>query len=123
MIKNYKSGERHTVIEYRLVFDDGCYSGFSFPCDVNGKLLEDEITNPAAYKNYQFCLEHPEQFVRFNEIESREYTQRDNPTGTCHCGNHVVLYDAYMGACQCEKCGQWYNLFGQELVDPKYWEN
>jgi hypothetical protein len=24
---------------------------------------------------------------------------------------------------RCEKCGQWYNLFGQALVDPEYWED
>jgi hypothetical protein len=28
-----------------------------------------------------------------------------------------------MGACQCENCGQWYNIFGQELIDPEYWED
>ena len=33
----------------------------------------------------------------------------------------IEMYNAYMGACECPCCGQWYNLFGQSLIDPKYW--
>lgn len=32
------------------------------------------------------------------------------------------LVNQYQGACPCPKCGQWYNLFGQELINPQYWE-
>lgn len=28
-----------------------------------------------------------------------------------------------MGACQCPKCGKWYNIFGQALLDPEFWED
>lgn len=42
--------------------------------------------------------------------------------GTCHCGGTVELTDEYMGACECPNCGQWYNLFGQELLPPDMWE-
>ena len=34
----------------------------------------------------------------------------------------VYLYDRYRAACQCPKCGRWYNLFGQELLPPEMWE-
>ena len=42
--------------------------------------------------------------------------------GTCICGEEVSLWDQYYGACECPKCGRWYNLFGQELVAPEHWE-
>ena len=58
----------------------------------------------------------------FNKIIEYEHSIRDNAHGTCECGNEVELYDEYYGACQCEKCGKWYNLFGQELNPPTYWE-
>jgi hypothetical protein len=27
-----------------------------------------------------------------------------------------------MGANECPHCGQWYNVFGQELLPPDQWE-
>lgn len=45
-----------------------------------------------------------------------------NPAvGKCSCGREVILDADYSGAVQCG-CGRWYNLFGQELRDPRYWE-
>ena len=37
-------------------------------------------------------------------------------------GNLLELWDQYYGACRCPKCGKWYNLFGQSLLSPDYWE-
>ena len=122
MLKNYIPASHHTVTEYELVFDDGVFNGYGFPCDANGKLLQSEEENPVAHENMRRCLEHPERFVRFNKILKHERRARDNAHGTCSCGHEVELWDQYMGACQCEKCGRWYNLFGQELVAPEYWE-
>ena len=46
-----------------------------------------------------------------------------NPAiGKCSCGNEFELVDQYAGACECEKCHQWYNLFGQELLPPDKWD-
>ena len=47
---------------------------------------------------------------------------REPAHGICRCGEEVTLIDEYMGSCQCENCGQWYNLFGQELLPPNQWE-
>ncbi len=121
-MKNYTPGEYRTAIDYELVFDDGRNNGFGFPCDRDGKLLESEEQNPAAYENYRKCLEHPERFSRFNKVVQHERTVRDNAHGTCSCGNEVELYNAYNGCCQCEKCGRWYNIFGQELLPPDQWK-
>lgn len=122
MLKNYTPANYHTITEYELVFDDGHYNGFGFPCDANGKLLQSEEENPAAHANLRRCLEHPEKFGRFNKIIKHERSVMDNAHGTCACGNEVELWDSYLGACQCEKCGKWYNLFGQELLPPENWE-
>lgn len=120
MIQNYTPSQYRTIIEYSKVFDDGHRNGFSFPCDENGRVFDD--LNPAALKNYNWCLENPERFVRFDKVVKESWTVRDDAHGTCHCGNEVYLYDEYYGACQCGECGQWYNLSGQELLPPEDWQ-
>jgi hypothetical protein len=120
MIQNYVPAQNRTIIEYNLVFDDGYNNGFSFACDENGKVYED-LPIPAL-KNYKWCLENPNKFVRFNKVVKDSGTVRDDAHGTCHCGNEVYLHNDYYGACQCDECGQWYNLFGQELLPPEDWQ-
>jgi len=121
MIKNYKPATYETIKEYYLVFDDGHHNGFAFPCDKNGTLLRN--VPDEAIKNYQNCLKTPEKFIRFNKIIIEEYRYRNNASGTCSCGNKVELRDEYYGSCQCEKCGQWYNMLGQLLLPPSEWED
>jgi hypothetical protein len=121
MIKNYVPAECRTETRYDIVFDDGYGNGWCFPCDANGEFLDK--TNECAYANYLEALKHPEKYVRYNKIVSQKYTVKDNAHGTCICGNEVELYDSYYGACQCEKCGRWYNIFGQELLPPDQWEH
>lgn len=121
MLKNYMPKKYYTVTTYEIVFDDGANNGFGFPCNESGKILDD-ITD-AAKENYIWCLEHPEKFVRFNKVIKLERRTYDNAHGTCGCGNEVELYNEYLGACQCEQCGRWYNLFGQELLPPERWED
>lgn len=120
MINNYVSAQYTTIVEYDLVFDDGYHNGFAFPCDENGVLLDG--VPECAMENYKWCLERPDKFVRFNKVVKNERRVRENAYGTCACGNKVELYDEYYGACQCEKCGQWYNLSGQELLPPEDWQ-
>lgn len=122
MINNFKPGEYVEKIEHELVFDDGCGNGFAFPCDENGKaLMPDE--NHAAWNNLAWCLTQPERFARFNKVVSWKRKWRENNTGTCHCGQEMELYNEYLGACQCPKCGRWYNVWGQELNDPSTWSD
>ncbi len=120
MISNYTPSTFETSVEYNLVFDDGHHNGFGFPCDDKGQIFKD--LSPEAYANYNFCLEHPERFSRFNKVVKSEYRVKVPAFGTCHCGAKVELVNMYHGACQCEKCGQWYNLSGQELLPPEEWQ-
>lgn len=108
-------------MEFHIVFDDGeGTAGCWFACDSSGKVNEN--LPKEAKTNLEYCLTHPEDFKRWNEIKrtEREYTEPAH--GTCACGTEVELYDQYYGACQCPKCGRWYNLFGQSLLPPEQWE-
>ena len=117
MINNYTPAEWKEDIIYELVFLDRDNNGFTFPCSSDGE----PILNPAAKKNYDFCMAHPEKFVIYNKVVGYKQRYKENAHGTCHCGEQIELYDEYLGACQCPKCGQWYNLFGQELEPPSQW--
>lgn len=116
-------GERKERISYGLRFFRDCTGGFEFPCDENGKVLDN--LNPAAKENYAWCMENPQEFeYSFNEIKKYVTHYREPDTGTCDCcGETFELYNEYLGACECPKCGQWYNLFGQKLNHPSTWSD
>lgn len=118
MIKNFRPSEWKTRTWFELCFDDGHNNGLGFPCEEDGTPL---IDNPAAQRNYEWALLHPEKFVRFNKVVRHTQEYRENPRGTCHCGEEIELWNEYLGACECPNCGRWYNLFGQELNRPETW--
>ena len=111
-----------TEVYYRRDFQrigepEGC--GFSFNCDEAGELNRE---NKAQMENYTYALSHPEQFEDRGRVRyQREYMEPAQ--GICACGARVVLNNQYLGACECPGCGQWYNLFGQELLPPELWED
>ena len=122
MIKNYVPAERKKEISYDLIFYyNEERGGFGFPCDQAGNLLPFRFD--AARENYEYCMAHPEEFETFAEVRKFVSRYTEPAHGTCTCGSEVTLYDQYCGACQCEKCGRWYNLFGQELLPPEQWES
>ena len=120
MLKNVTRAEWKTDYWYELVFDDGHNCGYGFPCDEDGNVKD---LPPAAAANLEWCRNHPEEFVRSGEVVRCSNRYREPAKGLCSCGQWVYLVDEYMGACQCERCGKWYNLFGQELQSPEYWED
>lgn len=120
MLEIIKKRTRETITEYYIEFSykDDPTAGFSFPADSNGELLLDKLTE-AAKINYENCL--TDDRLTEAEFKARVYTYSDPAIGKCVCGSEVVLNGSYLGADRCE-CGRWYNLSGQELRDPKYWE-
>lgn len=48
---------------------------------------------------------------------------REPNSGVCHCGHRIELYNEYLGACECPYCGQWWNIFGQELKPVEQWKD
>ena len=120
MLKNITRPENKVVVSYDLTFDDGHHNGFGFPCDRDGNLLPG--LSEAALDNLKWAQAHPEQFRRYNEVVRYDHHYTEPGHGTCCCGQEVILEDRYYGACQCDNCGRWYNLYGQELLPPEYWE-
>ena len=121
MLKNYVPAEYHTITEYEVrFFVDNC-GGMAFPCDKDGNILTEKMS-PCAIENYHRCMENPDKYAIFNKVVTNHYQVRDEAHGTCSCGKEVYLCNEYYGACQCEHCGQWYNLFGQEILPPDEWE-
>lgn len=120
MLKNITPRKPVEIVDRAIEFTDFDGCGYTFDCDENGN---PKFACDAAKKNYEYAMAHPEEFpCEFNKFVTRKRTFIEPGYGTCHCGALVTLINEYMGACQCPKCGQWYNLFGQELIDPKYWE-
>lgn len=111
--------EREYYLEYR--WKDDPDAGFSFPANPDETPVLENMSDDMK-KNYEFCLNSPDKLDYF--FNDYEITYVEPAVGLCHCGTAVALDAdfAYHSAVQCEKCGQWYNLFGQKLVDPEYWE-
>ena len=111
---------REVIVEHRIEFDNtahpGC--GFTFEADESWNPV---FNNEYARRNYESCLLDKDHFDGpYNR--TREYHVTKPAVGRCDCGCEVPLTNQYMGACQCDRCGQWYNMFGQELLDPTCWE-
>lgn len=126
MLKIIRERNTYTKTEYYIEFTDEEGCGFSFPCDSNGNIQfsDDKELGRAQRDNYDYAMSNKEHYTRqFAELVARRYTVTDNAVGRCICGEEVELYDQYQGACSCPKCGQWYNIYGQSLVDPEYWED
>lgn len=124
MLKNYTPSEWKEETYYERVFDDGRGNGLCFsPCDEDGNLLpwQDEAVNEARRRNLESALAHPEKYVRFNKVIKRTHEYKEPAYGLCECGAEFPMFNEYMGACECPGCGQWYNLFGQELLPPDQW--
>lgn len=108
--------EVRRTIEFEWPKDRG--AGYSFDAD--------ELWNPIfrcelGKENYEACMSGKYKidgpFRRTTKVTRMEPAQ-----GKCSCGTIVELIDQYHGACQCHGCGQWYNIFGQKLVSPEYWQ-
>ena len=124
-IKIIKERERVQVKEFCIDFDligDFPGNGFTFNTETwDGEPKFHSDYEDIQRKNYDYCNAHPELYERIPRVKTWSYIE--NAVGKCICGNEVELYDQYQGACECPECGRWYNLFGQELLNPEYWEH
>ena len=120
MLKIIKERTPETIIDRYIEFKykDDPNAGFVFPALPNSEPDFEQMSKEAIL-NYNNCLNDDRLEEPEFRVEKREYM---NPAvGQCVCGAEVVLDADYAGAVRCE-CGRWYNLFGQSLRDPKYWE-
>ena len=120
MLKIIKERTPEIIIDRYIEFNykDDPDAGFMFPARENGE-PDFEHMPPEAKANYEKCLTDNRLTEPEFIVDKRTYM--NYAVGRCSCGAKVVLDCDYIGAVRCE-CGKWYNLFGQELIDPKYWE-
>lgn len=114
--------EKHWVHEFWWETPLG--GGYSFDVAPNGELLA--VAPKEARANYEYALTLP--FVNGRQlydagVKEHKNTYVEPAVGRCRCGELVTLAPYYMGATSCPKCGQWYNVTGQELIPPQYWED
>ena len=120
MISNYIESHRVEITECEIHFYVDSGGGLAFPCDEDGTPI---LTNPAAKANYEYAMSHPEKYpYEWNRVYRSKRSYWEPPSGTCKCGEHITLTNQYHGACECPSCGQWYNIFGQELLSPEDWD-
>ena len=120
MLKIIKERTPETITDYiiEFIYKDDPNAGFVFPALPNGDPDFQHMPKEAIL-NYNNCLNDDRLDGPKFKVEKREYMTP--AVGKCSCGREVILDADYMGTVQCE-CGRWYNLFGQELKDPRYWE-
>lgn len=83
------------------------------PTDADGKPCSDASCE--WWKNYlSACADDN----LYSKVDTYENSYTEPAVGLCDCGNHVELTDQFYGSCECSKCGQWYNLFGQKCLSP-----
>jgi hypothetical protein len=120
MLKILKERTPEVIIERHInfVYKADPNAGFIFPAKANGEPDFNKMC-PEAIENYRNCLMDGRFIEPEFVVDKRTYM---NPAvGKCVCGAEVILDSDYYGAVRCD-CGRWYNLFGQSLKDPKYWE-
>ena len=120
MLKIIKERTPETLVDFRIEFTykNDPNAGFCFPATSKGE-PDLFFMSKEAQANYEKCL--TDDRLIGPEFTKNERTYMSPAVGLCSCGKEVVLDADYQGAVRCD-CGRWYNLFGQELRDPEYWE-
>lgn len=99
-----RSIEIKTVRYIDFDFDgDPQKGGYRFDADESFNPVFDPQFADTQRESYQRCESDP----RYVRKEITEEVRITHPAiRQCTCGNAVELVDQYMGACQCDKCGQ-----------------
>lgn len=110
--------ETHYELVFRL--EDGRGSAFAFECDEQGNVFRNQLPQVALH-NLELCLRGEVDGYAVRRGVLRYHTQSfvEDASGTCACGKHVVLNDAWANTCS--GCGREYNAFGQLLSDRSLW--
>ncbi len=114
-----RQSQRVNVERYTLDFEwnDTPGAGFSFPCDKQGNVLQDQICCQAGRENLEKCL-RGEYAVTLKGVVDCSYSYLEHAQGKCYCGKTVDLV-SHTNECV---CGRLYNLFGQDLAPRSQWD-
>lgn len=117
MITSYMPAYWKELKIHMVVFDQGDNRGHMFYCDENGVLKE---MTDAKRAEYEFCMAHPDYFIRFNKVVEFSIPLEVVEKGVCECGYTVFLRDAgNFGTCKCPKCKRVYDIHGREYINGK----
>lgn len=92
-------------------------SGWTFPCEADGTLKSD--LTATAIKNCKACFNNPDYIDE--GVVKHEWGYYEPAILKCDCGEEIEMENQYMGAFECPKCSQWYNIYGQHLNNPSTW--
>jgi hypothetical protein len=108
----------HQSTEYLLCFEhaESPGSGYSFPCDVDGKVDVAGMSN-AAKANYKHCLEG--QGIIAKGVETLHNRWIRPAIGECVQCRHEVELHGFTNTC--DRCGSDYNMSGQLLAPREAW--
>lgn len=100
-------------VEFALYFEriEHPGSGYAFPSDERGNLLQDQMPEPAR-ANHADCLTKVGTVYHAPEVTRYQSSYVEPAVGRCSCGRKVVLGDALTNTCD---CGRSYNMGGQEV--------
>jgi hypothetical protein len=116
--------KRITEYSYSRVFDHvgQAGSGFGFPCDEQGNLLDDKERplNASARANYAACLTGSVNGYPVADRGIERYTNRYTEPAIIECVDCRRAVTLTHDAVRCA-CGRYYNLSGQALSDPSNW--
>lgn len=138
MLKIISERHRETHTEYRLNFDlinEPHGNGYSFPLLSKDAAIIPLKESETEVNKYVSCSEEEctwwecylkvkDDRERYEEpyVSKHSWSWMEPAHALCKCGQEILLQDDYLGCCQCPNCGQWYNMFGQEVLDPSKWE-
>lgn len=135
MLNIISKRHRETHIEYKLEFygkeTDEVYWSFPLlngkdseivPCKEGEKVNTYEPCSEEECTWWKYYLKASKDDSLYSRQEKHEWSWIEPAKGICSCGETVYLTNEYYGACECPGCGQWYNMFGQELLPPNKWE-
>lgn len=108
---------RHRVQceEFRLNFPSKTVpgAGWAPPCDKDGNLIDDEY---GTKEHYAKAAEETRASGDYGEpyVQAFRWSYVEPATAKCTCGGIVSLGDALDN--ECEACGKWYNMCGQNVI-------
>lgn len=109
--------KRVESVTHSLIFEskDMPGAGWAPPCDADGNLLGNEHASKEQREAEMAAIiaagEH-----HAPRIETYRSSYVEPAVGRCTCGCEVTLSDPLNN--ECERCHRWYNMMGQEKIDP-----
>jgi hypothetical protein len=107
-----------TDVYYERVFDDHTGWGFSFPCDEEGNVFVEDLSE-LARRNYEDCLagKIPSLVDRGPVKHINRYWEPGEVR--CDCGATVYLESSWANGC--DECGVEYDANGNRLAPREQW--